>query len=76
MVDFETHLRSLLGAKNGPVTLWINDEARVQFAFAGREFISFGNEVLPVPDEKASKPPTQRAVVKGFDAHRPMGSRR
>lgn len=77
MIDLETHLRTLAGGEDAvPTRVWINAEGRTQFDIAGREFISFGNEVLPVPDEKASKPPTQRTVVKGFDAHKPMGSRR
>lgn len=81
MEDLECHLRNLLsmqvkkdeleGEMPGMGSLHMNSENRPQFTIAGRTFVSFGNQILPI----AEKPPTQVAGVSGINAFGPMGAR-
>ena len=76
--DLETVLRGHFSAnpeKAVPVTMWLNNEGRIVAqigAVDAVEFIVFGNNVCQYPPPK---PPTQRAQVRGFDAHKGMGER-
>jgi hypothetical protein len=77
-IDLESVLRGHFRAnpeKAVPVTLRLNDEGRI-VAQIGTvddvEFVVFGNNVRQYPPPK---PPTQRAQVQGFDAHKGMGER-
>lgn len=76
--DLETVLRGHFSAnpeKAVPVTMWLNNEGRIVAqigAVDAVEFVVFGNNVCQYPPPK---PPTQRAQVQGFDAHKGMGER-
>ena len=77
-IDLETALREW--RKTYPdtainATLSVNNEGRVVITLQNKatnpSFIVFGNNVCSPP----TKPPTQRAAVSGFDAHKGMGER-
>ena len=77
--DLETVLRGHFRAgpeKAVPVTMWLNNEGRIVAKIGtgvdAPEYIVFGNNVCQYPPPK---PPTQRAAVQGFDAHKGMGER-
>ena len=78
-IDLESVLRAYFSADpNTPVgvTMWTNNEGRVVAKIGtgvdAPEYIVFGNNVCQYPPPK---PPTQRATVQGFDAHKGMGER-
>lgn len=81
-IDLESVLRAYFAAdstKPVELTMWVNNEGRVVAKVgAGAdapEFVVFGNNVCQYPPPKPPKPPTQRAQVRGFDAHKGMGER-
>ena len=78
-IDLESVLRAYFHAdpeKPVELTMWINDEGRIVTKIGtgvdAPEYIVFGNNVCQYPPPK---PPTQRAAVQGFDAHKGMGAK-
>lgn len=78
-IDLESVLRSYFRVdpeKPVELTMWINNEGRIVAKIGtgvdAPEYIVFGNNVYQYP---LSKPPTQRAAVQGFDAHKGMGAK-
>lgn len=78
-IDLESVLRSYFHVdpeKPVELTMWINNEGRIVTKIGtgadAPEYVVFGNNVRQYPPPK---PPTQRAQVHGFDAHKGMGER-
>lgn len=78
-IDLESVLRTHFAAdstKPVELTMWTNSEGRIVAKIGtgvdAPEYIVFGNNVCQYPPPK---PPTQRAQVRGFDAHKGMGER-
>ena len=78
-IDLESVLRLYFRVdpeKPVGLTMRINDEGRIVAKIGtgidAPEYIVFGNNVCQYPPPK---PPTQRAAVQGFDAHKGMGAK-
>lgn len=77
-MDIETALRRHLRevADDQKVAVWVNNEGRMMLTITNAdrsqtEFVAVEDKLIPWP----VKPPTQRAAVQGFDAHKGMGAK-
>ncbi len=77
-MDIETALRRHLRevADDQKVAVWVNNEGRMMLTITNAdrsqtEFVAVEDKLIPWP----VKPPTQRAAVRGFDAHKGMGAK-
>ena len=77
-MDIETalrrHLREVADDQN--IAVWTNNEGRIMLTITNAdgsqtEFVSVEDKLIPWP----VKPPAQRVVADGFDAHKGMGAR-